>query len=485
MVSVALVLAASIEFILHIACFKATIRPVLILVLLLSSAASFFMDTYGTVLDASMLENIVQTNTREAESLINFKLLIYLLVLGVLPSIVVYKARIDFQPIKKELITSVKTISIAVAVVVLQALMFSSFYSSFIREHKEIRVYANPTMYIYSVFHFATLNLGHEDRTFATIGDDAKVSESDERRELVVVVVGETARAENFSLNGYKRKTNPQLEKEQVYSFKHFQSCGTSTAISVPCMFSHLDSNNFSVQKSKYQENLLDVLHHAGVNVLWRDNNSDSKNVAVRVDYEDFKTKKSNPVCDAECRDVGMLSGLQDYIDSKSDGDIIILLHQMGNHGPDYYNRYPPDFEKFKPACHSDLLENCSEEEIVNAYDNAILYTDYFLSQVVAFLKNNADNFETIMVYVSDHGESLGESGVYLHGLPNFMAPDVQRDVGVIFWIGDNVEDINKKTLAKKTENKYSHDHLFHTILGLFEINSSVYDSSMDILDHL
>jgi len=301
----------------------------------------------------------------------------------------------------------------------------------------------------------------------------------------VIVVVGETARAENFSLNGYQRKTNPLLEKEQVYSFKHFQSCGTSTAISVPCMFSHLDSSHFTVQKGRYQENLLDVLHHAGVNVLWRDNNSDSKDVAVRVDYEDFKTKNSNPVCDTECRDIGMLSGLQDYIDSKSDGDIIILLHQMGNHGPDYYRRYPADFEKFKPACQSDLLENCNEKEIVNAYDNAILYTDYFLSQVISFLKNNSNNFETIMVYVSDHGESLGESGVYLHGLPNFMAPDVQRDVGVIFWIGDNVEDINKKTLAEKTENKYSHDHLFHTILGLFEINSSVYNRNMDILDHL
>lgn len=484
MVSVILLLAASIEFILHLICFKPTTRPALIIVLMLSAAASFFMDTYGTVLDASMLENIMETNTREAGSLVNFKLVLYILVLGILPSIFVYKARINFQSFKQEAFSSLKIIAIAFAVVGLQVLVFSSFYSSFIRGHKEIRVYANPTMYIYSFFDYLNRSIDHQEAKLVSLGEDAIVPQSDEKRELVIVVVGETARAENFSLNGYERKTNPLLEKEKVYSFKHFQSCGTSTAISVPCMFSHLNSGQFTVQKGRHEENLLDVLHHAGVNVLWRDNNSDSKDVAVRVTYEDFKSKEHNPACDTECRDIGMLTGLQDYINSKPNGDIVIVLHQMGNHGPDYYNRYPPEFEKFKPACHSNLLENCSTEEIKNAYDNAILYTDYFLYEVIQFLKNNTANFETIMTYVSDHGESLGESGLYLHGLPNFMAPDVQRDIGVIFWIGDSVEDINRNTLASKTENKYTHDHLFHTILGLLEINSSVYDPEMDILDH-
>ena len=485
MLSVALVLAASIELILHFICFGKSARFVLIAVLMLSSAASFFMNTYGTVLDASMLDNIFQTDAREAGSLINFKLVFYLLFLGVLPSVLVYKIKIDSRSLKVEFLSSAKIILLAFAVVVLQVMMFSSFYSSFIRKHKEIRVYANPTMYIYSVFDFVNQYLIPHENKFVALGEDAAVPATDEKRELVIVVVGETARAENFSLNGYVRKTNPLLEKEQVYSFRHFQSCGTSTAISVPCMFSHLDSGNFTVQKGKQEENLLDVLHHAGVNVLWRDNNSDSKDVAVRVAYEDFKSNKRNPACDIECRDIGMLSGLQDYIDSKPEGDMIIVLHQMGNHGPDYYNRYPPDFEKFKPACHSDLLENCSEEQIVNAYDNAILYTDYFLSEVIKLLKTNTEKFETSMVYVSDHGESLGESGVYLHGLPNFMAPNVQRDVGVIFWLGDSVKDVDKSVLPQKTQNKYSHDQLFHTILGLFEIKTSVYNPKMDILDHI
>lgn len=485
MASVTLVLAASIEFLLHLACFKKNIRFVLIIVLLLSSAASFFMNTYGTVLDASMLDNILQTNYDEAGKLVNLKLVMYVLILGVLPSIVVFKVKIIEKPLKQELLLSAKIIGAASAIVVLQAVLFTPFYTSFIREHKEIRVYANPTMYIYSVFHYLNLNLNHQDSKLALLGEDAIVAADDDKRELVIVVVGETARAENFSLNGYHRKTNPLLEKEKVFSFKHFQSCGTSTAVSVPCMFSHLNGNQFSVQKGKHEENLLDVLHHAGVNVLWRDNNSDSKEVALRVQYENFRKKDRNPVCDSECRDIGMLTGLQKYIDARSKGDIIIVLHQMGNHGPDYFNRYPALFEKFKPACHSDLLENCSKEEIINAYDNAILYTDYFLHEVITLLKNNTEKYEAILVYVSDHGESLGESGLYLHGLPNFMAPNVQRDIGVIFWIGDSVVDINRGTLAQKVENRYSHDYLFHTILGLFEIQTAVYDSKMDILDHL
>lgn len=483
-VSLALVLAASIELILHLICFKPIVRPALIVVLVLSSMASFFMDTYGTVFDSSMLDNILQTSAREAGSLLNLKLLAYVLLLGVLPSIFIYRARIRYRPLKGELLDSIKIIAIAFVIVLVQGMMFSSFYSSFIREHKEIRVYANPTMYIYSFFHYAFAVTDSQNSKLAVLDEYARVSPRDEKRELVIIVVGETARAENFSLNGYPRKTNPLLEKESVYSFRHFQSCGTSTAVSVPCMFSHLNSDNFSVKKAVREENLLDVLHHAGVNVLWRDNNSDSKKVALRVEYQDFKTTKLNPVCDTECRDVGMLSGLQNYIDARPEGDIAIILHQMGNHGPDYYNRYPSSFEIFKPACHDSLLENCSESEIVNAYDNAILYTDYFLSEIVGLLKKNAEKFETVMLYVSDHGESLGEKGLYLHGLPNFMAPEVQRDIGVILWIGDSVEDIKKDTLFSKTGNKYSHDNLFHTILGLFEIDSSVYDSKLDIIDH-
>jgi lipid A ethanolaminephosphotransferase len=293
--------------------------------------------------------------------------------------------------------------------------------------------------------------------------------------------VGETARADRFSLNGYAKETNPLLKQEQLINFNNFWSCGTSTAKSVPCMFSTYKASEYSKAKSQSTENVLDVLKHAGVNVLWLDNNSDSKGVADRVEYQSFKNSEVNPLCNPECRDVGMLEGIQAYINQHPKGDIIIVLHQMGNHGPAYYKRYPAEFEKFTPVCKTNQLEECSKEELDNAYDNAILYTDYFLSKVIAILKQNSDGFETAMFYISDHGESLGEKGLYLHGLPNFIAPDTQRHVPAILWVGDNYAEINTELLKNKQNEKLSHDNVFHSLLGFMEIESSVYDKTMDI----
>ncbi len=483
--SIALVLAAVIEILLNLLCFWRGTRIVLIVILMVSAMASYFMDTYNTVLDTTMIGNIFQTNAQEASDLFNLKLLLYFVLLGLLPSLYIYKVKIEYKSLNKELLGSVKVLLIALVVISSQLFLFSKFYSSFLREHKDVRVYANPAMYIYSFTSYITSGLDSGDQILAALGMDANIPASDIQRELVIIVVGETARADKFSLNGYQRKTNPLLEKEQVYSFYNFQSCGTSTAVSVPCMFSYLNTDDFSVDKGNRTENLLDVLEHAGANILWRDNNSDSKNVAVRVPYEDFRSPEKNPVCDVECRDIGMLGGLQEYIDSKNNGDIVVVLHQMGNHGPAYYQRYPRLFEKFKPACHTNLLENCSTEEITNAYDNAILYTDYFLSETIQLLKKNSDKFETAMVYISDHGESLGEKGVYLHGLPNFMAPDTQRNVGAILWFGESFDDIDRESLAKKAGDAYSHDYLFHTVLGLLEVRSFIYDKRLDLVDHL
>ncbi len=485
LVSMALLVAAIIEILLHLFCFRRATRPVLILILVLSALASYFMDTYNIVLDSSMIDNMFETNAREAGGLFSFKLILYLLFLGILPAAFIYRAKIIYKPVTNELLDSSKIILLAIIIIASQVFMFGKFYGSFFREHKEIRVYSNPVMYMYSFYKYAATALSKEEHFLAELGSDAKIPETDIERELVIIVVGETARADKFSLNGYARNTNPLLEKEHVYSFNNVQSCGTSTAISVPCMFSHLHGSDFTVEKSNETENLLDVLKHAGVNILWRDNNSDSKNVALRVAYEDFASKERNPVCDTECRDVGMLHGLQNYIDSNKQGDIVIVLHQMGNHGPDYYKRYPQSFEKFTPVCNTNLLEECSEEEITNTYDNAILYTDYFLSETIKLLKKNSNRFESAMIYVSDHGESLGENGIYLHGMPNFMAPITQRKVGMVLWFGDKYDDIDKKALAQKTSHAYSHDHLFHTVLGLLEIKTSMYDKSLDIVDHI
>jgi lipid A ethanolaminephosphotransferase len=262
-------------------------------------------------------------------------------------------------------------------------------------------------------------------------------------------------------------------------------SCGTSTAISVPCIFSNFTRGQFNNEKAATTENLLDILSHTKkINILWRDNNSNSKGVALRVTYEDYKQPPNNTICDPECRDVGMLVGLQDYINKNKEENIFIVLHQMGNHGPAYYKRYPPTFEKFKPACQTNELEKCSNEEINNAYDNAILYTDFFLSKVITLLKENSNNFGTAMFYVSDHGESLGEKGVYLHSLPYFMAPDEQKNIAAVLWFGgDLAKRTNYDLLKKRTSMPYSHDNIFHTFLGLMDIKTPEYKKEYYILD--
>ncbi len=440
------------------------------------------MDSYNIIIDSTMIQNAALTDTNEVTDLLNIKLVAYFLLLGVLPSVLIYKANILYPPLKSGIITKLKFIVILLVVIALQLFIFSKNYASFFREHKQARYYTNPVTYLYSVEKYIKGRLATRNVPVEPIGLDARVPVEDFHRELTILVVGETARADRFSLNGYERKTNPLLEKEDVISFTNMHSCGTSTAVSVPCMFSMYNRDDYDDEKGYSKENLLDVLYHAGVNVLWRDNNSDSKGVALRVQYEDFKTSQANTQCDIECRDVGMLDGLQEYIDAHTQDDILIVLHQMGNHGPAYYKRYPESFEKFTPVCETNQLEQCSEEQINNAYDNVILYTDYFLSRVIELLKQNSNTFETAMFYVSDHGESLGEKGVYLHGLPGFLAPEEQTHVATILWFGDNYDEIDTELVRLKANRDYSHDNIFHTVLGLMEVNTDLYNRDLDII---
>jgi lipid A ethanolaminephosphotransferase len=458
-----------------------TIKPVLTLLLLTASMTTYFIDTYHVVFDHTMIRNIVETNLHEATDLFSFKLLGYGVLLGVLPTLALWRFRVADLPWRRAILHKLRDTAIAIVVVLGLVLLFSPFYTSFFREHKPLRSFTNPTFLLYSIGKYINKNFSVAPRQVKPLGTDAKIPATDLDRELIILVVGEAARADHFSLNGYQRPTNPRLQRNDVISFRQMYSSGTSTAFSVPCMFSNIPREQFSERKGAANENLLDVLVHAGVNVLWRENNSDSKGVAVRVPNADYKTPKNNQVCDIECRDEGMLVGLQDYIDTHPKGDIVIVLHQMGNHGPAYYKRYPKTFATFTPTCDTNQLEECTNEEIGNTYDNAILYTDYFLDQVIALLKKNTSHFETAMFYMSDHGESLGEYGIYLHGLPYAMAPENQKHVASVLWFGDSFH-IDQQAVRRKADTPLSHANFFHTVLGLMEIQTSVYKNKLDIL---
>jgi lipid A ethanolaminephosphotransferase len=456
-----------------------------LVIFFLAMLAAYVMDSYSVVIDDLMLLSVMKTDAKESLDLVTVKLFFYIVFLFIGPVFLVYKAQVKEASFKEDLIAKIKTVLISIVIILVTTISFGKFYASFLREQKPLRYYTNPTYWIYSMGKFGGSFFKNPNKTLAALGRDSVISIADSDRDLVILVVGETARRDKFSLNGNKNETNPLLKKENVLSFTNATSCGTSTAISVPCMFSHFGRGKFSVEDANSTENLLDVLSHTkSVNILWRDNNSDSKGVAIRAKFEDYKTSSTNTICDPECRDVGMLVGLQDYIDKVKERDILIVLHQMGNHGPAYYKRYPKEFEVFKPVCQTSELAKCTNEEITNAYDNAILYTDYFLSKVIALLKSNNAKFNTAMLYVSDHGESLGENGIYLHGLPYMMAPKEQKDVAMLMWFGGGMEaETNYIMLKKRLNEPYSHDNVFHTILGMFEVQSPVYKPEMDILD--
>lgn len=459
-------------------------RLVICAFFLLASFSAYFADTYGVIIDRDMLVNASQSNYSEASGLISWKFALYVLVLFLIPSAIVYKIPFHKATFTKNFVTHSLVATLSLASIGVLFFSTSAFSSSFFREQKEIRVYSNPLNAIYASYQVVNKGYLSPAKEFVKIGEDASISRPTANRELIILVVGETARADHFSLNGYNKNTNPLLSQQAVVSFSNASSCGTSTAVSVPCMFSLDGKEKFDLSNFKNKGNFLDVVARAGVNVLWRDNNSSSKGAADRLSYEDFSIPKNNSICDPECRDIGMLKGLEEYINKQKTGDILIVLHQMGSHGPSYHERVPEDFQKFQPTCKTNQLDKCSTEQINNSYDNTILYTDYFLSEVIGLLKKYDDGFETSMLYVSDHGESLGEYGMYLHGMPYSMAPKGVTNIPIIMWFGKQMissQKLNMSTFNKHRDKSISHDHISHTILGMFEIQTNVYKKELDL----
>jgi len=323
------------------------------------------------------------------------------------------------------------------------------------------------------------------------IGLDAsrgKWAQTPHRRPLLVVlVVGETARAANWGLNGYRRATTPQLAAmPELISFAQVTSCGTNTEVSLPCMFSPWGRRQYDEARVRRSESLLHVVQRAGVNVFWRDNQSGCKGVCDGIPHEVVDPRQSPALCEeGRCLDEALLVGLERRLQRPDGGDQFLVLHQLGNHGPAYDKRYPDAFRRFTPVCATADLRRCSREQIVNAYDNALLYTDHVLARTIAWLREHGAGRDTALIYVSDHGESLGENGLYLHGLPYAIAPDVQTQVPMLLWLSPGIAEtqgIDTACVRQRAAQPAAHDHLFHSLLGLLDVSTSLYDPAMDLL---
>ena len=459
-------------------CYRSTAKAVLITMVLVAAVCGYFTDAYGTIFDRNMLINSLQTDQAEAMDLMAPSFAIRVVLLGIIPAFIISKIRLKRLSWQRAILQKTATLVASIALIALCLIPFGDQYASFFRQHKEVRYYSNPITPIYSVVKLGTDYIAERQRpdTLILHAADAKRSaavNSTAKPKLMVFVVGETVRADHIGLNGYTRNTTPLLAKQaDIYSFKNVTACGTSTAYSVPCMFSYANQSDYDVDTAAYNENVLDTLNKQGVKVIWRDNNSSSKGVADRVVFEDYKTPDKNPNCDSECRDIGMLDGFDKMIKSdSSQKDTLVILHQMGNHGPAYYKRYPKAFEKFQPVCMTNELSKCDAQSVINGYDNAIGYTDYFLNNVIETLKPYQQDYEVMMVYISDHGESLGENNIYLHGLPYSIAPNAQKQVPLIVW-SPTSNRISSESLTSMSTQPVSHDFITPTLLSFFDITT-------------
>ncbi len=467
---------------------KYLIKPFLIFLVFAAAAASWFIDRYGIVIDSDMIRNAVETTPAEAGNLMTPGLFWHLAIFGLVPSLVIVFVRVRHRPILDKLLWNTISILICLGVAGIISFANSKTFTTAIRQHKDIVKSVNPLSPIMSTVHYFTQAGKEADIQVSAIGKDAKVLPAIggvHKPRITVIVAGETARASNFSLNGYGRDTNPELAKRNVIYFPSTTSCGTATAISIPCMFSKFPRSEYSHNKALANENVMDVLVHAGIGATWLDNNTGSKNVADRIPYFDLPSTNDSRFCTGgECRDDIFFDKLDAWLNNVTK-DSVIVLHQMGSHGPTYYLRYTDEFRKFTPDCRTAELGNCTDAEIVNSYDNTLLYTDHFLSTVIDKLKARSDKLATGMIYASDHGESLGENGVYLHGAPYLLAPDQQTHVPFLVWFDDDFAKsmgLDKACLAKSAaKGGRSHDNYFHSILGMMNVSTSVYDPSLDV----
>jgi lipid A ethanolaminephosphotransferase len=479
---------AAYNIVLTLLAFRPVLKPVLTLLFMVSAGVAYFMSQYGVMIDAGMFRNFAETNATEVRDLLSLKLLAYIVFLGVLPSWLLWKVPVNYRRWHRELLSKVVVSVASVAVIGGVALANYQGLSSLFRNHHEIRLMLVPSNYIGASAGYLREQVASAQQPFVTIGEDAQRNaavQNHPRKSLTVLVVGESARAENFGILGYDRDTTPKLDKEAgLIAFTDVHSCGTETAVSVPCMFSNMGRKDYDASKAKNEEGLLDVLKRAGIDVIWRDNQSGCKGTCDRVILQDVSNLKDPALCaNSECRDEILLQGLQSFIDHL-DKDTVLVLHQMGSHGPEYFKRYPKEYERFTPVCESNALNNCSRESIVNGYDNTLVYTDHVLSSLIDVLRSNQDKVDTAMLYLSDHGESLGEYNLFLHGTPYMLAPEQQKHVAMLAWFSDSYQksySVDTHCLQMSRDKPLSQDNLFHSMLGLLEVQSKVYQPDLDM----
>lgn len=458
------------------------------LLLMISAAVSYNAIFFNVYFDLDMLENVLQTNYAESTRMLTPSYLLWVAVFGLLPSLLYLNTQVVYKKWWKELLTRTVVIGVALIGIVGVGKFFYQDYASFFRNNRAVANLITPSNFIAAGVK-KIRHLQQENLPYTQLDLNSNQDKPDTARHVTILVVGETTRAKNWGLNGYNRQTTPLLAArgEQIFNFPQVSSCGTATAVSVPCMFSVLPRQHYDAAKAAKQDNILDILQRADIDVLWLDNNSDCKGVCQRVPNQTVIDLDPALCHHGECLDNILLPELDKALAKPSSKDLVVILHVIGSHGPTYYERYTPEFRHFAPTCDTNEINRCDNTQLINTYDNTVVYQDQFLDKVIQRLEAHPQ-WESAMLYVSDHGESLGENGLYLHGAPYAIAPETQTKVPMIMWFSPAFlaqEPFDFECVRKNAQSQsYSHDNLFHTFFSLMDMDFklSSYQADLDIL---
>ena len=432
-------------------------RWLLALLFTISAVAVYFINTYGVIIDRSMIGNVFNTNYEESSSFFSFGLLIYIVLLGLLPSLLLFKINVTRPTFKRFIIQVVVSLFLLGTI----AFINSPNWLWIDKNSKTLGGLVMPWSFVVNTSRY--YNHINKKNKKQLLLPDATIK--NEEKSVVVLVIGESARSTNFSLYGYQENTNPLLSQIKNLNYFKTESCATYTTAGLKCILEYKNT-------SKLYEILPNYLYRNDVEVIWKTTNWGEPTVSIK-DFEDKNALRAD--CQgSNCEyDEILLNGLMAQIEASKKNKILVVLHTSTSHGPTYYKKYPSEFERFTPVCKSVELADCTQKELINAYDNTILYTDYILATLINQLKELKE-YNSSMIYISDHGESLGESNLYMHGIPASLAPQEQLDIPFIVWTSEDSREI-------KQNQEHSQHNIFHSVLDFLAIGSPVYDDTMSI----
>ena len=433
-------------------------KVLLTLFFILNALSLYFVNTYSVIIDESMIGNVFNTNYEESSSFFSVKLILYVLGLGVLPSIFIIRTKLTNAPRKSFFIT----ILLSFLFIAFMVFANASNWLWIDKNSKSLGGLAMPWSYsVNTSLHYVHEYQKNKKEILlpnATIKDSSK--------SIVILVIGESVRSKNFSLYGYEKNTNPYLS--QTKNLYHFNatSFATYTRAGIKSILEHTHTDEL-------YEILPNYLNRNQVDVIWRSTNWGEPPVHIK-NYFNKEALQKDCIGDSCQYDEILLKGLKEQILSCKSNKVFVVLHTSTSHGPSYSKKYPKRFETFKPVCNSVELGNCSQTELINAYDNTIVYTDYILHELIENLKEMQE-YKSSMFFVSDHGESLGEKNLYMHGMPRSIAPKEQYEIPFLVWLSDN-SNKQLKPLPELNQN-----HVFHSVLNFLGLQSPIYDEQMNI----